>query len=774
MKRVQYEVILNDKSVIHVEIFSENEKEEAIFLIGEEEARSNNEAELQIIEGFSYEYRIEDGYYLENSHVFVKTSKIHNNSGRIQPGTFVGRTKIPIYKAGALKSVGNLDIEIRSIKTSYRNDYRCMLKDISDYCIDLVFQPNSPVIQNLSVDFNLDSKTLYQKFAFIRSIIDSDEFSEAISRVTSSPITKWQTVETTKDLRSVKRLNSKSLRQLRSASRRRLLPEDHNLFYGLATIPERINDITKTDALDNPENRFVKYALRTFLLLSDTIRESTKDSVLKTEASLLSQKLEEYLSHSLFKEVANIQSIPFNNPVLQRKDGYREIFRIWLMMSLAAKLIWSAGEDNVYGAGKKDVAILYEYWVFFKLLRIVSELFHLNFPDISKLIKFTAKDISVLLKQGKHIPLTGVHNSTVRKLYVQFSYNRSFSKDSPYPQGGSWTETFRPDYTLSIWPYGLSEDEAETQEIIVHVHFDAKYRIERLGQIIPSIEQVDEESVTLDSTHKRDDLLKMHAYRDAIRRTAGAYIIYPGDNSIQKKGFHELIPGLGAFTLRPSSTNSGGESIKVFLSQVLKHFHNRASQRERYSFKTFDTHREPPKNILNEAIPESIGENRSLIPDETIVLIGYYKSELHLKWVRDNLLYNVRTGTGNGALPLDINLISASYLVLYSDGKERTNLMFKICKNQHKVYARSDLKKLDYPNPGHKNYIVFKLESHLEPEFAEKQWNLKNLKGFNEQDVTAAPFYVTLSELMTVVDRTSPAAPISSMNLPGKSPVTIT
>ena len=44
------------------------------------------------------------------------------------------------------------------------------------------------------------------------------------------------------------------------------------------------------------------------------------------------------------------------------------------MFELAAKLIWSGGEA-VYGAGKKDIATLYEYWVFFKLLDLFQELF---------------------------------------------------------------------------------------------------------------------------------------------------------------------------------------------------------------------------------------------------------------------------------------------------------------------------------------------------------------------------------------------------------------
>ena len=64
-------------------------------------------------------------------------------------------------------------------------------------------------------------------------------------------------------------------------------------------------------------------------------------------------------------------------------------------------------------------------------------------------------------------------------------------------------------------------------------------------------------------TYKKADLLKMHTYKDAIRRTAGAYILYPGtEGQYTRSGFHELIPGLGAFSIRPSKANSGAEELK--------------------------------------------------------------------------------------------------------------------------------------------------------------------------------------------------------------------
>lgn len=50
-----------------------------------------------------------------------------------------------------------------------------------------------------------------------------------------------------------------------------------------------------------------------------------------------------------------------------------------------------------------------------------------------------------------------------------------------------------PDYTLTSWPEDLSEAEAERQELLVHVHFDAKCRVENIeGLFGPSDDGVSE------------------------------------------------------------------------------------------------------------------------------------------------------------------------------------------------------------------------------------------------------------------------------------------
>src|SRR6185369_6099419 len=202
---------------------------------------------------------------------------------------------------------------------------------------------------------------------------------------------------------------------------------------------------------------------------------------LAVEAGYLETVLGEYLGNPLFCEISPPVTLPLNSPVLQRKEGYRDVLRVWLMFNLAAQLPWDGG-DTVYDAGKRDVATLYEYWVFFQLLDIVREKFSIAQPELNSLIGQTGDKVGLKLRQGSHVALQGVYEHPTRKLQVELSYNRTFSGKQNYPDGGSWTRSLRPDYTLTIWPAGIKQEDAEEQELIVHVHFDAKYKIEHVEE----------------------------------------------------------------------------------------------------------------------------------------------------------------------------------------------------------------------------------------------------------------------------------------------------
>ena len=308
----------------------------------------------------------------------------------------------------------------------------------------------------------------------------------------------------------------------------------------------------------------------------------------------------------------------------------------------------------------------------------------------------------------------------------------------------------RPDYTLSIWPDGFTSDEAEKQENIVHVHFDAKYRVESLMDIIGDGEEDlgNEKEEQRSGTYKRADLLKMHAYRDAIRRTGGAYVLYPGDISETRKGFHEIIPGLGAFAVRPSNTDDGTTELKTFIKGVTYHLLNRASQHERLSYHTYEIHREKDDFNIRESLPELYGDKRAVPPAESFVLIGYYKDSVHYKWIARKGLYNARIDSTRGAIRLGPEEAGADYLLLHSENGLITDDIWRITETGPQVWSKQKLIGEGYRNPNHDNYLVYKVEKVAGNEFASVRWDIRKLSKYQPGRSSAFPFAVSLSQLM--------------------------
>ena len=527
-------------------------------LFKSEDAKEYGESPFQLQEGCMYDFELDkNSYYLQEDRDILTNSKSRQaiSRGCISTGIYVGTYSIDVLQKEDNKKVGEVAFEIRSAKVGYRDDYRRMLEDITEFCTELLMQQSSPVIQRYEVDITKDPRSDYQRFAFVRSLVDSDSFADAMYQIQLSPVKRWIDSEEERQLCNVKRWGQHTLRQLARATNRVSLSNQHPLKDRFDTLPRCVPVAFRKETADIPENRFIKYVLRSFLTFCSSIQHHSKAGQrLKQEASLVCEKLLQYLSYPLFRNISEINVLPLNSPILQRKEGYREIFQKWLMFDMAARLTWQGGED-VYGAGKKDVARLYEYWLFFKLLDVLSQKFHIPSKSKEELID-CSNELNLTLKQGKMIMLSGIYETDSRKLNICFSYNRTFSYTDNYQLSGSWTRNFRPDYTLTIWPGDIASEEAEREELITHIHFDAKYRIEQLFLRDNTNKNNDEVSDDLSEmkreeergTYKRADLLKMHAYKDAIRRTGGAYILYPGTENQVIHGFHEIIPGL--FRLR--------------------------------------------------------------------------------------------------------------------------------------------------------------------------------------------------------------------------------
>ena len=730
----------------------------------DEDNKYSHEPQFQLKEGRYYDYEFSDESYRltcsDQENIIQKRAR-KGHIGRISPNIFVGTLSLEIFNILDLEKKWEQKLEVQSTKTSYRKDYQYMLNSITEKCTDLILQANSPVSHSFETDFNADNKTLYQRFAFIKSIINSEEFEDSIHRIVSSPTTKWTEIAEETDVRKIKRFKNNEIKQLINSSNRIKLADNHPLYSSkLNSVATKINSYKKKESLDTSENRFIKHALETFSkFCMDIGNHPNAGERLKYEANIVVEKLERNLQHTVFKEISRPTTLKLNSPTLQKKEGYREILKIWLKFDLAAKLVWNGGED-VYSGGKKDIATLYEYWLFFKLLDVLKSIFEIAPRELEKLITPSSNELSLQLKQGKFTALNGLYTKGNRDLNIRFNYNRSFVGNNNISKAGSWTTTLRPDYTLSIWPTNLNEIQAEEKEQIVHIHFDAKYKIANIQQIIENKQDEElnnEKKDNLKGIYKNADLLKMHAYKDAIRRTSGAYVLYPGDRNKELKGFHEILPGLGAFPIKPSENTNETIYLEIFLKKVLKHFLNNASQRENIASKAYNIHKSNTPNIIKEPIPEYLNGEK-LIPDETYVLVGFAKNNKRLNWYKENSKYNFRMNDEKGSLIFLPKVVNAKFLLLRESGKSRASILYKL-KEGIRVFSKEYLKGLKHPEAKKDHYLVYDFEKGDEDlkVFRGVEWNFKELdeykntiKGKNIRSAAGEPFTVSLSKLMQV------------------------
>ena len=199
----------------------------------------------------------------------------------------------------------------------------------------------------------------------------------------------------------------------------------------------------------------------------------------------------------------------------------------------------------------------------------------------------------------------------------------------------------RPDCSLRISPESGDGWRTDTW-----LHFDAKYRVD-FGGTTTDIEAEDGHSSATEPTLGRpnnDDLRKMHSYRDAIRRSAGAFVLYPGadgDIGAPYRQYHEVLPGVGAFVLRPTtdgtSSDMASRALVEFLTDAIDHVAAQGTDRERARFWE-DVAYGSPKGEQRFSFKPALTQP----PDDASVLLGFVRGPEHREWIQRTRRYNLR------------------------------------------------------------------------------------------------------------------------------------
>ena len=498
-----------------------------------------------------------------------------------------------------------LSFEIISRKFDFETEYRQMTEEIAEFCQQLLLSWEAPTSLSFSADSTNESKLLLEQFLFLRHFMNEERLSrllEAIDRNPHSKLIKESNWVPAGTARSNDYLSDpvRMLRGWQGASDNRR--------------PAEVCDVRKKDTHDTAPNQFIKFALTTFRQLCADVcaekwKESGKVSSVGIEAHEMMEGLDALLARRFFNEVSRMQRLPLDNQTLQKREGYREVLQAWLLTQAAATLNWE-GEQECYSGSTRDVATLYEYWIFIKLHELLKSIDGISEAEtdveLDDFISENNGQLTINLKSGKQSRSRFEWNGPHTALKVDLHYERTFSYNEGATQSGSYSRRFRPDYTLSIFPANyVSEKAAEKDGKVAHLHFDAKYRAEDITKVFGQTE-ISEEAISAEKleskserTYKRGDLLKMHTYNDALRHTIGSYVLYPGTNDKEAEKlskFHEIAPGVGAMVMKPGN-DVCIETLKDFILDVFEHQSDSFSQYRYLSDTTYRTHNDKPETV---------------------------------------------------------------------------------------------------------------------------------------------------------------------------------
>ena len=266
-------------------------------------------------------------------------------------------------------------------------------------------------------------------------------------------------------------------------------------------VPTKVLGSRKYESFDTPENRFAKHFLNILIEWGERVVETfnEKDADLKPIRELLGE-LEFIRSDSVWEEIGNMTLFPYTSQTLLKGDGYRDLLELYREFTAYSPFF----EELQRAIDNRDIAKLYEYWAFFRLVEELDEI-------------LGKKNLRIVVTPAGELSENG-------DVYAQFDngwrlyYNKRLTS-----QKWSYSVTLRPDF--SLFRNGK----------LIGV-FDAKFKLDVVDEPkeIEDFDKEDEEaerSGNYTTWAKLEDIYKMHAYRDALG-CRFAVVLYPGRRSV--------------------------------------------------------------------------------------------------------------------------------------------------------------------------------------------------------------------------------------------------
>lgn len=474
----------------------------------------------------------------------------------------------------------DIPVEVLTQKLDYYEEFQELLHQISEYSAALLIRFDTATETTFGVSSEAEISPMAELMAY-RRLFRNGRLSTYVREIINNPSSKTTSLVVKEDTAFVTNPDWAMLAQ--SAM-------DYNFMQGgvlqesfSGYTPLNIPDRKIKTSFDTKDNRFVKTSLQLLRTRLDQlkVRMPKKYAASKAVMQGWSEELDSLLSNPFWSEIGISEGFP-SSMVMANRKGYREYMMFYLAFGLSIKL---ESENSLLSVGGdiKPVFHLYEMWCY---LMMHNVLYHLTNSTGEPELLFANKDKKFMrdLISKNDKPIKFIYGDNGKQIVLSLYYNKDFHKidDAATLWADSYSGVFNPDISIEIEHDGRSH----------WLHFDAKYRLDLTKW------KSELRGDAIASSFKREDIHKMHTYRDAVLGTRGSYVLYPGREMINElyvrnpsKKYRDtnLMPSVGAFPLKPTSSEVQIEQISCIEQHIKNCIHslleNDFSYEEEYGFR---------------------------------------------------------------------------------------------------------------------------------------------------------------------------------------------
>lgn len=415
----------------------------------------------------------------------------------------------------------NVTIEIFPVKLDYKNDYQKLLQEVNEEIYNLAFHLIRKTYQKTRI--KLDGVPSLTEFYRLIEY-HFDQFIQALNRIEKQPHHELIKVYEKARGDQLGKQDAYTSNYLRKRPHLFIEVKNGIKINNKSMLPIEGLRIRKILSNDTLENRYIKWMINrlTHKLIDllnkinedDRYWNKERDENLINRVETMLNKLKQRLEKPFWRKIGHLDR-SIMSLVLQMAPGYRDAFQIYLIVSKGLALMGSK-----YRMSVKDVAVLYEYWTFIKMGKILD-----------KKCEMVSQDIVQVSRDGLYVNLLA--NKKAKRVFRHPVTKETIELIYQHKHSGLPTTSQIPDTMLKIKKKG--------KDYTFDYIFDAKYRIDY------ALEGSSYERNYGIPGPLEEDINTMHRYRDAIvanyegpfERTAfGAYVLFPWHDEYGYQGHH--------------------------------------------------------------------------------------------------------------------------------------------------------------------------------------------------------------------------------------------